>query len=127
MEALDKEKLALSDKLEAGLIADIKVKIYQGYNQIEDYEIGYSTAEGFKGIKAQSQLDHRYLNEDVGYGLVFMSELGKQIGVETPVMDAMILITSIIAKRDFRKEEARTMKTLGLGHYTLDELKKIFN
>jgi len=42
-------------------------------------------------------------------------------------MDAMILITSIIAKRDFRKEEARTMKTLGLGHYTLDELKKIFN
>ncbi|QZY56516.1 NAD/NADP-dependent octopine/nopaline dehydrogenase family protein [Crassaminicella profunda] len=127
MEALDKEKIALSDKLEAGLIPDVKVKIYQGYNQIEDYETGYSTAEGFKGIKAQNQLDHRYLNEDVGYGLVFMSELAKQVGVETPVMDAMILIASIITKRDYRKEAARTMKTLGLEKYTLDELKNIFN
>ena len=48
---------------------------------------------GFLGIGAQPKLDHRYLNEDVGYGLVFMSALGKQIDVPTPGIDAVIDVT----------------------------------
>ncbi|MCR2045136.1 NAD/NADP octopine/nopaline dehydrogenase family protein [Anaerosalibacter massiliensis] len=32
-------------------------------------------AKGFKCIKAPNTLEHRHLNEDVGYGLVFMTDL----------------------------------------------------
>ena len=54
-----------------------------------------------------------------------MSELGKQIGVETPVIDSVVEIVSVVMKKDYRSEKKRTMKTLGLGEYTLDELNEI--
>ena len=40
-------------------------------------------------IKSPPSLDHRYIKEDVGYGLVPMAEIGKLLGVKTPVMDAL--------------------------------------
>ena len=79
-----------------------------------NYSTGYSTAPGFLGIKAQSQLDHRYLTEDVGYGLVFFTELAARLGVPTPAMDAVVTIASVVLARDFRAEGARTLTTLGL-------------
>jgi opine dehydrogenase len=39
------------------------------------YDSGFNTAPGFAGVKAQSSLDYRYFNEDVGYGLVFLQNL----------------------------------------------------
>ena len=89
------------------------------------YDRGYSQAEGFKGIRAQDQLDYRYFNEDVGFGLVFMAELGRQIGVDTPVMDAVITLASTVMQRDYRGEQTRTMTSLGLGEYSLEELKSL--
>jgi len=79
------------------------------------YEDGYRTAPGFLGIKAQSSLDHRYLNEDVGYGLVFLATLGRQLGVATPIMDSVIALTSRLMKRDYRAEAARTPASLGIS------------
>ena len=72
-------------------------------------------------------MDHRYINEDVGYGCVFISELGKQIGIETPVTDAVILIASKVMKRDYRAEGALTPKTLGIDGYSIDKIKEVFN
>lgn len=125
MEAVDNERIALGEKLGIKVIPDPELGMMQGYMQEANYETGYSTANGFKGIKAQNQLDHRYLNEDVGYGLVFMSELGKQIGVSTPIMDSVIHIASAVMKKDYRKEKIRTMESLGLAKYTVEELAEI--
>ena len=69
-----------------------------------NYSTAYSTAPGFLGIKAQRELDHRYLTEDVGYSLVFLADLAARIGVPTPVIDAVIPITSVVLARDFRGE-----------------------
>lgn len=66
MKSLDKEKLAISEVLDAGLLPDIEVKIMQEYNSVACYETGYRSAAAFKGIKPQSQLEHRYFNEYVG-------------------------------------------------------------
>lgn len=127
MKALDDEKMKLSELLDIGLIRDPQVKILQEYNLEESYENGYRTSPGFKGIKAQNQLDHRYFNEDVGYGLVFLSELSKQVGMATPVMDSIIQIASIIMERDYRKEGLLTPKTLGIDKLSADQLKSVFN
>lgn len=126
MKALDDEKMQLSDKLDIGLIPDPTVKIQQGYCIEESYENGYRTAPGFRGIKAQSRLDHRYINEDVGYGLVFISELSKQAGLATPVIDSVILLFSTIMQRDYRKEGALTPKSLGIDKYSTEQLKSLF-
>lgn len=89
--------------------------VESAYQTIDDYGIGYSQAPGFLGIKAQPQLDHRYLNEDAGYGLVFMTDLARQVGVATPVMDSVLTISSVLTGRDYRGEAARTMDSLGLS------------
>ena len=62
------------------------------------------------GIAAQSQLDHRYLTEDVGYSLVFLADLAARLGVPTPVIDAVITIASVVLARDFRGEGVRTVE-----------------
>lgn len=125
IEGIDKERIELGKKMGVEVLPDSELGVIQGYMQEANYENGYRTAKGFKGIKAQSQLDHRYINEDVGYGLVFLSELGKQIEVKTPLMDSIIHIASRIMGRDYRNEKARTMETMGLSQYSLKELKEI--
>jgi opine dehydrogenase len=86
------------------------------------YDSGFNTAPGFAGVKAQSSLDYRYFNEDVGYGLVFLQDLGQQVGVATPVISAVIQLVSLLMNRDYVAEAKRTMATLGLSNYTAKEL-----
>jgi opine dehydrogenase len=88
----------------------------------ENYSTGYSTAPGFQGIEAQRTLDHRYLTEDVGYSLVFLSDLARRLGVPTPVIDAVIAIASVVLGRHFTAEGKRTMRTLGLDGLSPQQL-----
>ena len=125
IEALDRERIELGHKLGVEVISDPVLGMQQGYMQEATYDKGYSQAEGFRGIKAQSSLDYRYFHEDVGYGLVFMAELGKQIDVPTPTMNAVITIVSVVMQRDYRQEARRTMVGLGLADYSLDELRNV--
>jgi len=119
---LDRERIAIGKRLGVEILPDPVIGIKQGYMQSDDYRTGYSAAKGFQGIKAQSALDHRYLNEDVGYGLVLMSELGALLGVKTPIMDAVIEIASCIMGRNYRTEGARTLDSLGLRASSAAEL-----
>lgn len=125
IKAVDNERIKIGDKLGFRVIPDPELGMMQGYMQEANYEEGYAEAEGFKGILAQEQLDYRYFNEDVGYGLIFFAELGKQVGVNTPVMDSIIEIVSVLMEKDYRSEKKRTMETLGLGKYSTEELKNI--
>jgi opine dehydrogenase len=122
IEAVDRERLALGAALGVTVLSDPEMGIVQGYMVEESYSTGYSEAPGFRGIRAQSKLDNRYLTEDVGYGMVFLSDLGRQIGVPTPVMDAIIEIASVVMARDFRGEGKRTMASAGLADHTLEQL-----
>lgn len=127
VEAVDKERLAIAEKLGADVIPDPELGMLQGYQTENNYNTSYQKAPGYKGIKAQSSLDYRYFNEDVGYGLVFMSNLGAQVGVPTPNIDSIITVVSTIMQRDYRGDQKRTMKTLGLADLTLDELRKLIS
>jgi opine dehydrogenase len=75
-------------------------------------------------IKSPPSLDHRYIREDVGYGLVPMAEIGKLLGVKTPVMDALITLASIALAVDFRKE-GLTLEKMGLANVAPENLGKI--
>ena len=122
IEALDKERIAIGKKLGISVLPDPEMGMRQGYMLEANYGPGYRKAPGFLGIGAQPQLDHRYLNEDVGYGLVFMSKLGQQIGVATPGMDAVINVASIVMARDYRAEALRTPESLGIADRSAAEL-----
>lgn len=125
IEAVDRDRLAVARALGVSVLSEPDLGVRQGYMSQDNYSTGYSTAPGFLGIGAQDRLDHRYLTEDVGYGLVFLSDLGARMGVPTPVIDSVIAIASVVLGRDFRAEKARTLDTLGLGHLRPDELRAL--
>lgn len=122
IEAIDKERISIGKKLGIEVISEPELGCLQGYMTSSTYDKGYSEAPGFKGIRAQSDLDYRYFNEDVGYGLVFLKKLAEQVGVETPCISSMINIISLLMNRDYLGESKRTMESLGLSHYTTEGL-----
>ena len=122
IEAVDRERQAIAAALGVTILSEPALGVRQGYMREENYSSGYSTAPGFLGIGAQSRLDHRYLTEDVGYSLVFLTDLAGRLGVPTPVMDAVITIASVVLARDFRGEGKRTVSTLGLDGMSNEQL-----
>ena len=125
IEALDIERIAIGKALGIQVIPDPELGIIQGYQAVNNYSTGYSKAPGFKGIKAQPQLDYRYFNEDAGYGLVFFTDLARKVGVETPNMNAVLRLSSVVMGRDYEAEQARTFDSVGLGGFGLEDLKKV--
>jgi opine dehydrogenase len=97
----------------------------QDYMTESNYTTAYSRAPGFRGIKAPTRIDSRYLTEDVGYSLIFFTDLARRLAVPTPTMDAIIQITSVVLARDLRAEGARTMSSLGLDDLTVEQLRSL--
>ncbi|MEW5816859.1 MAG: NAD/NADP octopine/nopaline dehydrogenase family protein [Spirochaetota bacterium] len=58
-------------------------------------------------------LDTRHLKEDIPYGLVTFSSLGKMLNVPTPVTDAVITLAEGLLERDFRSL-GRTVEAMGI-------------
>lgn len=67
-----------------------------------------------RAIRSPPSLDHRYMHEDIGYGLVPFAAFGDLAGVETPTIDALIRVGSELAGRDY------TATGLGLAEMGLD-------
>jgi opine dehydrogenase len=122
IEAVDGERLAIARALGVSVLSEPAIGVRQGYMTEENYSTGYSRAPGFIGIAAQSQLDHRYLTEDVGYSLVFLADLAARLNVPTPVIDGVIAITSVVLARDFQREAVRTLRTLGLDGLSPEQI-----
>jgi opine dehydrogenase len=122
---VDKERIAIGEQLGITIVSDPEMGMRQGYMLANNYGSAYREAPGFLGIGAQPQLDHRYLNEDVGYGLVFMSRLARQIGVSTPTIDAIIQFASVLMSRDYAAEAMRTPESLGIADFSANELSSI--
>jgi opine dehydrogenase len=122
IEAVDRERQAIAAGVGVTILSEPALGVKQGYMREENYSTGYSTAPGFLGIRGQSELDHRYLTEDVGYSLVFLTDLASRLGVPTPVMDSLITVASVVLDRDFRAEGKRTVTSLGLDGMSPEQL-----
>ncbi len=125
IEAVDRERIAIGRELAVEVVPEPELGLRQGFMADATYDHGYSAAPGFKGIRAQHQLDYRYFNEDVGYGLLFLKSLGAQVGAETPIISALIEVTSVLMDRDYQGEGLRTMDSLGLAGLSPTELSEL--
>jgi opine dehydrogenase len=65
-------------------------------------------------LKSPSSLDHRYVHEDVGYGLVPMAALARLAGVATPVIDAHVALFSLATGIDYAAT-GLTLEKLGVA------------
>ncbi len=74
-------------------------------------------SEPNRNIMAPPNLGHRFLTEDVPFGIVPYHHLARLAGVETPVIDALILLASIISGVDWLSR-GLTLEKMGLGGVT---------
>jgi opine dehydrogenase len=99
---------------QAGLTTAAARDSGSAYRAIHESEANFT-------IKSPPSLDHRYIREDVGYGLVPMVELGKLVGIKTSVMDALITLASAALYEDFRAS-GLTLEKMGLGRIRREDL-----
>ncbi len=128
IEKVDSERVAIMKSLGLTPMTFMDIFFQAGYTTERAYSTGsvfqaFQESEVNKPRKAPSSLDHRYMDEDVGYGIVPMSEIGGIAGVATPVMDALIQIASTMKQKEFRTT-GLTLDKMGLSQVRKDHLQK---
>jgi opine dehydrogenase len=131
IKAVDHERLQIMSRLGLKPLPFIEIFFQAGLTSEEARASGsvyraIQESAPNQTIKAPKSLDHRYLNEDVGYGLVPMAEIGRLVGVKTLVMDALITLASIALGTDYR-EEGLTLEKMGLAGIEPQALPKILH
>lgn len=81
----------------------------------------FDTVGEIGSIRGPKSIQDRYITEDLPYGLVPVAELGDRLGVETPLIDAIVTLGSSVCGRDFRGE-GRGLDRLGLADLSPDEI-----
>jgi opine dehydrogenase len=125
VERVDAERLAviraLNERAGLGIPEFSFVQYFHkaGYTTAEAAATGsvyqaLQASEPNRTTKAPDSFEHRYMVEDVGFGLVPMCELAHLVGVEVPHMESLITLASALAGRDFRRE-GRTLERMGLA------------
>jgi opine dehydrogenase len=119
IDAVDRERLEIVRLLGLEPLRFVDIFHQAGLTAAEARDSGSAyqaihTSEPNFTIKSPPSLNHRYVKEDVGYGLVPMAAIGRLFGVKTPVMDALITLASVALGIDFRSE-GLTLEKMGLS------------
>jgi opine dehydrogenase len=119
IEAVDRERLALAAAF--GVPARSFVESFHsfGYTTAEAAATGrvydaMQASEPNRNLKGPSSLDHRYLHEDVGWGLVPWIHLAQAAGVEVATMRALTALASTMNGVDYLGE-GLTLARMGLA------------
>jgi len=124
LEEIDRERISVASAL--GIkVNSAREWLYQVYNSHgNDLYEAIQRTFSYKGIKAPSQIDHRYIWEDVPYSLVPISSIGNMFGIKTPTIDAAIHLSNILLKKNFFKE-GRTVEKFGIAGMSVKEIRQL--
>ena len=119
IDAVDRERVAVAAALGAKTMGFVDLFHRMGYttDAARDTGLAYEAfhqSEPDRWIMAPERLEHRYLLEDVPFGHLIYSELGRLAGVPTPTIDHIIHLASVALDRDFRAD-GLTLARMGLG------------
>jgi opine dehydrogenase len=107
------ERLGLSPRTFVELFYQAGLTTERARSSGSVYEAIHESAPN-RTIKSPKTLDHRYLHEDVAYGLVPISEMGRFAGVETRAIDGLITLASELNRIDYRRD-GLTLEKMGIG------------
>lgn len=121
MESIDQERVAVTAAMgyKQERMLELMHSFYDHYGSyggrdtlFKFFDHGY--VNGGPGSTGPTSMNHRYVTEDIPYGIVPMADTARLFNVPTPTMDALIRITSIINEEDYMRT-GRTLASLGLG------------
>lgn len=126
MDAVDRERLALAERLEVPAVPF--VELFHRFGFTAESLRTASVYEAIKGselihpIKAPPTLDHRYLHEDIGWGLVPWMHLAAAVACPTPVISAITHLAGVINGIDYTRA-GLTIEGMGLTGKNADEIR----
>jgi opine dehydrogenase len=129
IEEVDEERLEIVSRLGLKPLRFIDIFFQAGLTSIDARASGsvyraITESEPNRTIKSPPTLDHRYIKEDVGCGLVPMAEIGRLMEVRTPMIEALITLASVATGTDYRSE-GLTLEKMGLAGVQAKELSNI--
>ncbi len=102
IQTIDDERMAIGCKLDLKLTSLLEnMRILYGITEV-DLHKALSHSRIHTQDLAPKSLKTRYIFEDVPYGLVPMSEMGKWLRVPTPGIDSIIHLASMVWERNFK-------------------------
>jgi opine dehydrogenase len=124
MDEIDHERLTLAERLDVPAVPFAELLHQLGFSAsdratsareaIEHSELIYP-------IRSPAALDHRYLHEDVGWGLVPWTQLAQSAGLPTPAAAAVSHLAGVINGVDYARE-GLTLERMGLAEMTIDQI-----
>ncbi|MDP9074473.1 MAG: NAD/NADP octopine/nopaline dehydrogenase family protein, partial [Actinomycetota bacterium] len=125
IKAVDNERMALAERLGVPTIPLVDALARAGYTTFDaartgDVHLALQAGEPIARVKAPPSLDHRYLHEDVGWGLVQWVQLASVAGVATPAMEALVTLAGVLNGIDYRSE-GLTLERMGLAGMRADD------
>ncbi len=127
--AVDAERMAIAAALGVPAIPFLDIFYGAGLTTRDARDSGdiaraCRDSEPNKTIKAPATLDHRYIHEDIGYGLVPIAALGRLADVATPAIDALITLAGLALGVDYRAD-GLTLERLGLAGLSSADLLRL--
>jgi opine dehydrogenase len=122
IDAVDRERLALAQALGVPTMSFVEYFHQIGFTTAEAARTGSSYqamqhSEPNRWIKGPPGLDHRYVHEDVGWGLVPWIDLAELFDIEVPTMRALTHLASVMNGIDYRAD-GLTLERMGLKGYS---------
>jgi opine dehydrogenase len=119
--AVDGERYAIAQRLR-----------YETLSFFENYERYYGVSgksvdelilnvAAYGSMSSPDKLTHRYVTEEVPYGLVAVEAMGRVVGVPTPGMSAIIELANMANDVDYRAG-GRRFEAMGLAGFDLEGL-----
>lgn len=119
IDQVDAERLAIAEAMGVSVESFPEAFHHAGYTTADAAATGSAYAclqasEANWWFAAPDTLDHRYVHEDVGHGLVPWSGWAALAGVATPVINSLITIASTVSGVDYATQ-GLTTETMGIA------------
>lgn len=103
IEKIDHKRLLVAEKLGCNILST-KEWMKEEYGvEGETLYACIKNNSSYKEIDAPKSLNHRYIFEDVPYGLVPLEKIGLELGIDMKEVTVVIDLANILMERDFRK------------------------
>lgn len=123
LDRMDEERMAVGDALGHPHVSLAESYVLKGYcPRLE--KTTYETLRGsedFMHSAGPTTLNHRYMTEDIPFSALPVSVLAKQLGIKTPLIDALITLCSGLMGSDYWNS-GRTADRLGIKGKNREEI-----
>lgn len=114
-DALDAERLSIANGLGLNVLNELdSMNALYGTSFDSVYAFNTQSSAHSKLNSAPDSAQHRYISEDVPYLMVPIYCLGKALGLDLPIIDACIQLSSAMNAVDY-KSEGRNLKRMGIS------------